>query len=250
MGELGFPGALQPGVFVHRRVAGNGRGPAAPAGPAYQAGTHPQRAPRRLHHALACRTRVAQNCVGFLVAVVAAFSLSAPAAAADQIVSTRIWPAKDYTRVTLESRNEIRYSLFAVNNPERLVLDLEGIEMSAVLSDLNNKVTSEDPYIQRLRVALNRPGVTRVVLDLKTVVKAQAFTLKPVAEYGHRLVLDIYPTEPPDPLLVLLQEEAAKQSAPLPVAPASPAAPPLLPKEKVARLATIVIDAGHGGEDP
>ena len=130
------------------------------------------------------------------------------------------------------------------------MLDLEGIEMSAVLSDLNSKVTSEDPYIQRLRVALNRPGVTRLVLDLKTVVKAQAFTLKPIADYGHRLVLDIYPTEPPDPLLVLLQEAAAKQSVPAPVAPINPSLPQLPPRDKVARLATIVIDAGHGGEDP
>ncbi len=140
-------------------------------------------------------------------------------------------------------------------NPDRLVLDLEGVEMSAVLNELNNKVTPDDPYIQKLRVALNRPGVTRVVLDLKTVVKAQAFTLKPVADYRHRLVLDIYPSDPPDPLLVLLQEEAAKQSTPVPapVPQAQPAAPqslPPLPKDKVTRLATIVIDPGHGGEDP
>ena len=182
---------------------------------------------------------------------------ASPLRAADQIVGTRIWPAKDYTRVTLESKREIRYSLFSVNNPERLVLDLEDVEMSAVLADLNNKVSPDDPYIAKLRVGLNRPGVTRVVLDLKTVVKAQAFTLKPIADYGHRLVLDIYPTVAPDPLLVLLQEEAAR-SLPAPQqAPSAPAPgvsvaipPPPLLKDKVARLATIVIDPGHGGEDP
>ena len=198
------------------------------------------------------------HCLGFLAALVTAPVTTAPAFAADQIVATRIWPAPDYTRVTLESKNEIRYSLFPVNNPERLVLDLEGIEMSAVLSDLNNKVTADDPYIAKLRVGLNRPGVTRVVLDLKTVVKAQAFTIKPVADYGHRLVLDIYPAVPTDPLLALLQDEAAKKSAPAaqpPIAEAAPAhIPPPAPaptgKDKVARLATIVIDAGHGGEDP
>jgi N-acetylmuramoyl-L-alanine amidase len=201
---------------------------------------------------------VALHCLGFLAALVTAPVTTAPAFAADQIVATRIWPAPDYTRVTLESKNEIRYSLFPVNNPERLVLDLEGIEMSAVLSDLNNKVTADDPYIAKLRVGLNRPGVTRVVLDLKTVVKAQAFTIKPVADYGHRLVLDIYPAVPTDPLLALLQDEAAKKSAPAaqpPIAEAAPAhIPPPAPaptgKDKVARLATIVIDAGHGGEDP
>ena len=176
-------------------------------------------------------------------------------------MSTRIWPAKDYTRVTLESRNEIRYSLFTIDNPDRLVLDLEGVEMSAAIADLNNKVTPEDPYIDKLRVGINRPGVTRVVLDLKAPVKAQAFSLKPIATYGHRLVLDIYPTVAPDPLLALLQDESSRKPPPASPAPAPAQAPPpetlalkpaQLPKEKgsVARLATIVIDPGHGGEDP
>ena len=195
--------------------------------------------------------------LGLVAALLTALLTAAPAFAADQIIATRIWPAPDYTRVTLESKNEIKYSLFSLNNPERLVLDLEGIEMSAVLSDLNNKVTPDDPYIAKLRVAVNRPGVTRVVLDLKAVVKAQAFAIKPVADYGHRLVLDIYPAVPVDPLLALLQDEAAKKAAPVaippPTAESSPAqaAPPALPgKDKVARLATIVLDPGHGGEDP
>jgi N-acetylmuramoyl-L-alanine amidase len=203
---------------------------------------------------------VAVRCLGFLAALLAVLVTAAPAFAADQIVATRIWPAPDYTRVTLESKNEIKYSLFPVNNPERLVLDLEGIEMGAVLSDLNNKVTADDPYIAKLRVGLNRPGVTRVVLDLKTVVKAQAFTIKPVADYGHRLVLDIYPAVATDPLLALLQEEAAKKSAPAAPPPAAPTesaplqmAPQISQppgRDKVTRLATIVIDPGHGGEDP
>ncbi len=196
-------------------------------------------------------------------------SIPSSAFAADQIVGTRIWPAKDYTRVTLESKHPVRYTLFSINNPERLVLDLEGIEMSAVLSDLNSKVTPEDPYIEKLRVALNRPGVTRVVLNLKSAVKAQAFVLKPVADYGYRLVLDIYPAVPPDPLLALLESDAARRPLAAPnqsTAPGAPAAAPATPSlatpstsdrqspfprgQPVARLATIVIDAGHGGEDP
>ena len=197
---------------------------------------------------------------GKAVLVAAALAI-VPADAAAQILSTRIWPAKDYTRVTVEARNEIRYTLFTVNNPERLVLDIEGVQMSAVLAELNNKVTPDDPYIEKLRVALNRPGVVRVVLDLKAPVQAQAFTLKPVANYGHRLVLDIYPTVAPDPLLVLLQEEAARKpvAVPLPPVLAAPngptvapsvVPPPALLKDRVSRLATIVIDPGHGGEDP
>src|SRR3954462_13881106 len=94
---------------------------------------------------------------------------------------------------------------------------------------------ADDPYIKGLRVARNRPGVVRVVLDLKSEVKPQVFTLMPVAEYGHRLVLDIYPAEAVDPLAELIAQGAKRE-------------PP--PQDKMARLATIVIDAGHGGEDP
>jgi N-acetylmuramoyl-L-alanine amidase len=121
--------------------------------------------------------------------------------------------------------------LFTLKDPERLVLDLETAEVTPALADLAAKVTADDPYIKGLRVARNRPGVIRVVLDLKSEVKPQLFALKPIGEYGHRLVLDIYPAVAIDPLAALLKE-AEKQ-------------PP-----KVARLATIVIDAGHGGEDP
>ncbi|HTN29072.1 MAG TPA: N-acetylmuramoyl-L-alanine amidase [Burkholderiales bacterium] len=168
-------------------------------------------------------------------------------AAQSQVVSTRIWPAKDYTRVTIESKNELKYTLFALKNPERLVLDFEGAEMSPALAELHGKVTTGDPYIEKLRVGRNRPSALRLVLDLKTEVNAQAFTLKPIADYGHRLVLDLYPLVAPDPLALLI-EQTEKAIPPLPTVPTPYPAP--LPKEKVERLAIIVIDAGHGGEDP
>jgi N-acetylmuramoyl-L-alanine amidase len=114
------------------------------------------------------------------------------------------------------------------------VLDLETEELSPALAELHTKVAAEDPYLQGLRVARNRPGVIRVVLDLKADVKPQLFTLPPIAEYGHRLVLDIYPTVPVDPLAALLNETQREEK----------------PRGKMARLATVVIDAGHGGEDP
>ncbi len=163
------------------------------------------------------------------------------------MVATRIWPARDYTRVTFESRQELKYALFAIKEPERLVLDLEGVDAGPVLNELQSKVAAGDPYIASLRVARNRPGVTRVVLDLKTEVKPQVFTLKPIADYGHRLVLDLYPVVAPDPLAALIELDgkiagSAPESAPAKGAPGT--------KPKVARLATIVIDAGHGGEDP
>ncbi|HTP63634.1 MAG TPA: N-acetylmuramoyl-L-alanine amidase [Burkholderiales bacterium] len=170
---------------------------------------------------------------------------AAPAQA--QIVSTRIWPARDYTRVTLESKSEIKFQLFAVKDPERLVLDLEGVDIGPALAELNGKVTTGDPYIEKLRVARNRPGVVRLVLDLKAEVKPQVFTLKPIAEYGHRLVLDIYPLVAPDPLAALIEADGKVPKAD---PAAQPAAPPSPDKPKVARIATIVIDPGHGGEDP
>jgi N-acetylmuramoyl-L-alanine amidase len=153
-----------------------------------------------------------------------------------QIQSGRIWPARDYTRLTLESGSSIKHSLFSVKDPERLVLDLEMDELPPALAELQGKLAADDPYIKGLRVARNRPGVVRVVLDLKAEVKPQLFTLPPIAEYGHRLVLDIYPAVPVDPLAALLEETGSAQQE--------------KPAGSVARLATIVIDAGHGGEDP
>ena len=131
----------------------------------------------------------------------------------------------------------MKYSVFAVKDPERLVLDLETPDITPALAELAGKLTAEDPYVQGLRVARNRPGVVRLVLDLKAEVKPQVFTLKPIGEYGHRLVLDIYPVVPVDPLLALIEE--SQKLRPLPA-----------DKPALARLATIVIDPGHGGEDP
>ena len=163
-----------------------------------------------------------------------------------QVVSTRIWPAKDYTRVTFESKSKLEYTLFTVKDPERLVLDLEATALSPALAELHGKVVPDDPYIEKLRVGRNRPGVVRVVLDLKSEVSAQAFALKPVAGYEHRLVLDLYPLVAPDPLAALID-----QSEKRPAATPPEREPERLPgKAAVARLATIVIDAGHGGEDP
>jgi len=138
-----------------------------------------------------------------------------------------------------------------VKDPDRLVLDLEGVEFGPALAELNNKVATGDPYIDKLRVGRNRPGVVRLVLDLKAEVKPQVFTLKPVADYGHRLVLDIYPLVPVDPLAALIEAGGklpAAAAVPLPDKQAQPAPPP--DKPRVARMATIVLDPGHGGEDP
>ena len=201
------------------------------------------------------------------------------ALAAIEIGSARIWPAQDYTRLTLESKEPIAHKLFTIKNPERLVLDLENVELNSALENISVKIAPSDPYIKQVRVGRFKPGVVRLVLDLKTEVKPQVFILKPVAQYGHRLVLDIYPAQPVDPLLALaLKQEnklgslndnaASAQNADGPAAPAEPAAQEAAaqakneeprpaegrqekkPQQEVARLITIAIDPGHGGEDP
>jgi N-acetylmuramoyl-L-alanine amidase len=191
---------------------------------------------------------MARQALGVLGAGLAALATVPGAALAEeQVIAARVWPASDYSRVALESKHEIKYSVFLVEDPGRLVLDLEGVEMGPVLAELDKKVIDSDPYIKGLRAALNRPGVVRVVIDLKAQVRPQVFTLRPVAEYGHRLVVDLYPTVEPDPLLALFDADdagpKAKNAQPETTAPRAR-------KPKVARLATIVIDAGHGGEDP
>jgi len=206
-------------------VAGEGRGSAFAAGPAYLAGI------RRRRPAGAPRSALG-GWRGLALVLALLFVGTAEA----QVVSSRIWPARDYTRLTLESKEEIQYTIFTLKDPERLVLDLETSEISPALVELNAKVAPEDPYIQGLRVARNRPGVVRLVLDLKSDVKPQIFNLPPIADYGHRLVLDIYPLVAVDPVAVLI-EEAQKR-------------PQTTVKPGAARLATIVIDPGHGGEDP
>jgi N-acetylmuramoyl-L-alanine amidase len=240
MAELGLARALQPAIALYRGMARAGRGPACAAGPRNPAGLRRSIPIGNAGQPFATGRRLAGN---GLVALALFLGL---AGAQAQVVSTRIWPAKDYTRVTLETKAEIKFQLFSVKDPERLVLDLEGVEIGPALTELHGKVATGDPYIDKLRVGRNRPGVVRVVIDLKAEVKPQLFTLKPVGEYGHRLVLDLYPTVAPDPLAALIEADgklpkvlkSEQEQAPAPERP------------KVARLATIVIDPGHGGEDP
>ena len=180
----------------------------------------------------------------------------AAAASSGSVMGVRVWPAKDYTRVTLEYSDELKYTQMMVANPPRLVVDIEGVEFNAVLQSLPGKISETDPYIKLIRAGRNRPGVVRLVIELKTDIKPQVFTLKPIGEYGHRLVLDLYPTEPVDPLMSMLEESESKteaaieQAAGKPARTERPAEKPKTEKLDIARLVTIVLDPGHGGEDP
>lgn len=182
-------------------------------------------------------------------------------AAPSQLMAVRVWPAAEYTRVTLESRSELKCSHFLVKDPERLVVDIEGMEFNAVMAGLPSKISDTDPYIRLIRAGRNTPEVVRLVIELKAQIRPQVFTLKPVGEYGHRLVMDLYPLVPQDPLLQFAQQsEAMDTPAPTPQqAPAVQTRPrtesrPGRGGEDEAgvlnRLVTIVLDPGHGGEDP
>ena len=122
------------------------------------------------------------------------------------IVSVRVWPAKDYTRVTIESDKALAAQHFLTEAPQRLVVDIDGLELSPALRELVGKVRPDDPFIAGVRVGQNQPRVVRLVIDLKQPVKPQQFALEPVAAYQHRLVFDLYPTEEADPLLSLIRE--------------------------------------------
>ena len=144
-----------------------------------------------------------------------------------------------------------------MNNPPRLVLDLQDVDLNAnaQLSQLPRLVKPTDPYIAAIRVAAFKPGVLRIVLDLKSEVNPQLFALKPVAGYGHRVVLDLYPLTPPDPLMALLERTPQVPGAPgaEPQGKAQPLAPeqaPATDSRDPARPIVIAIDPGHGGEDP
>ena len=190
-----------------------------------------------------------------------------------KILGVRIWPSEDYTRVTLESDTPLPITQQILTNPDRLVVDVQGLELNPTLKDLVAKVKPNDPYVSQIRVGQFQPGIVRLVFDLKEPIKPQLFTLDPIAEYQYRMVFDLYPTTPPDPLMELVKNSAHKETALVksneeidliaqfatqkeieapkaPIAQAIPDTKTLVPSVKYKRLITIAIDAGHGGEDP
>lgn len=203
-------------------------------------------------------------------------------AKAATIVAVRTWPADEYTRVTLEMDSELKAEHFTLENPHRLVVDIEGLTINAAINELVSKVRPNDPYIDTVRVGQNRPDVVRLVLDLKQPIAPQVFTLKPIGEYQYRLVLDLYPkvaqdplmalmdTEDPDPLAEVLENLAQNAAEPAPVPtvpgqtvpqasrlpktpPSAPAVPRTSPQPRPSspnRPILVALDPGHGGEDP
>ena len=130
------------------------------------------------------------------------------------IVAVRLWPAADYTRITIESDAALAERHFLAESPGRLVIDIDGLELSPALREIVGKVRADDPFIAGVRVGQNQPRVVRLVIDLKQPTAPQLFTLAPVAAYQHRLVFDLYPTRERDPLLALIRErDVSEQQA-------------------------------------
>ena len=154
-----------------------------------------------------------------------------------------MWPASDYTRITIESAQALGHRVMSLSNPDRVVLDIEGADLASLQREVANKVLSDDPYVAQLRVGQFNVSTVRLVIDLKAGVKPQSFVLQPVANYGHRLVLDLYPLVPPDDLMAMVQQQEALVSGE--PREKKPLKDPLAP-----RPVMIVIDPGHGGEDP
>lgn len=207
-------------------------------------------------------------------------SVTAPLRAnAAQILAVRVWPAEDYTRVTLENDTDLKATHFIVKDPERMVVDIEGLELNPTLKSLVAKIQSNDPYIKQVRVGQNRPNVVRLVFDLKEEVTPQVFTLPPAGNYKHRLIFDLYPVKQADPIAAMIEKgdwsDPAPAPAPTPKEQLAELKPDLKaePREelknelktaeaqtraadkvdkngKLVRMITIALDPGHGGEDP
>lgn len=215
------------------------------------------------------RRRLIAGSLGTLVLSLAPWQIARGAT----LLGVRVWPAPSYTRVTLEHDQPLTFNHFALDNPARLVIDVEGIDLTPRFKELVGKVEADDPFIAAVRLGQNRPRVVRVVIELKQEVRPQVFSLEPVGPYQHRLVMDLHSLTPVDPLLALLQEHKQRMAAqdtrseprevPAEAAPAAaerpePAARNLARERpggtrrarNVSRVITLAIDAGHGGEDP
>lgn len=171
-------------------------------------------------------------------------------AASSHIIAVRVWPSSTYTRVTLESNTQLKYRQFALTNPDRIVVDIEGVHLNSVLKEISSQVQSGDPYLKQARVGQFDKNTVRLVLELKQNISPQLFTLKPFAEFKNRLVVDLYPQEgttsaEDDPLLALLEDYNKGN-----VERTLPAEAPKAGKAGRDRPIVIMLDPGHGGEDP
>lgn len=129
------------------------------------------------------------------------------------LMSIRVWPAPEYTRLTLESDGPLSATHQVLTSPPRLVVDIQGLQLDNQLRELAGKVKSDDPFIKDVRVGQFKPDVVRLVIDLKQAVKPQVFSLLPVAAYQNRMVFDLYPAHSGDRLMAFMQQQEALDQA-------------------------------------
>jgi len=170
------------------------------------------------------RRRLIQGAAGTL-----ALAMAPGLARGASLLALRVWPAPEYTRVTIEHDAPLAFHHFLLRdtNPVRMVVDLEGIELTPQFAEQIRKVDAADPFIARMRVGQFRPQVVRLVIELKTPVDPQVFALDPVGPYRNRLVLDLYPEGANDSLMALLRSppDAGSESGANQL-PTTDAAPP------------------------
>lgn len=170
------------------------------------------------------------------------------AAAMAQVVAVRVWPSSTYTRITLESNVKLNYKSAQLYNPDRMVIDIDNLNLNPILKTVSTKVLSRDPFIKSIRALQLDPKTVRIMIELKQGIDPNTFTLPPIAEFKHRLVVDLYPSKPAtandDPLLALLEEY---QKGDLNKKQAQIKSP--MNKNKNSPI-IVMLDPGHGGEDP
>ncbi|WP_342653807.1 N-acetylmuramoyl-L-alanine amidase [Pseudomonas sp. F3-2] len=191
---------------------------------------------------LGMRMRALVTVIGLLLT-----TLAVDALAATQVRSVRLWRAPDNTRLVFDLSGPVQHSVFTLQSPDRLVIDING----AMLGGSLNIPTANTP-ITSMRSAQRTPDDLRVVIDLKKAVTPKSFTLAPNQQYGNRLVVDLYdnPADAnPTPTVADTPATAAPATPAVPVSPSKPEIKlPPVPNGK--RDIVVVVDAGHGGEDP
>ncbi|MDU0809854.1 MAG: N-acetylmuramoyl-L-alanine amidase [Burkholderia sp.] len=127
------------------------------------------------------------------------------------VLDVRTWPACDYTRVTIESDQSLKNKYQLVQENNRLIVDLIGININKPLRNLPFKIKPNDPNIRSVRVFHNQSNLVKIVFNLKDSVKAQVFALQPIGSYRYRLVFDFYSVIVPDPIANLIIQTENKE---------------------------------------
>ena len=190
-----------------------------------------------------------------------------------KILAVRAWPGKSSTRITIESDSELRFFVTALSNPDRAVVDLSDVQADAAFQKALETLKNDTGVLSKARIGQFRPDTARLVLELKSTAETAAFALPPVGQYRYRLVIDLTPVDADDPIATFLaklieREAQLEKAADLAAVEASKPVPPILPPKlnklppllppiaqrppapKHVKPFVVVLDPGHGGEDP